>query len=74
MLTKCYIYKNNQEFCLQIKKRIICGKETFILSDLQDIKRFRGENGIEESIITYTRTLERKIIDTLPEEISFYPN
>ena len=30
-------------------------------------------NGIEESMITIKKTLKRKIIDTFPEEISFYP-
>ena len=32
------------------------------------------ENSIEESMITIKKTLKRKIIDTFPEEISFYPN
>ena len=63
-----------QEFCLQIKTRIMYGKETFILSDLQDIKRLCEESSIEESIITIARTLKRKIIETFPEKISFYPN
>lgn len=64
-----------KEFCLQIKKRIICCKEAFLLSDLvENIKRLREENGIKDSIITNTRTLKRKIIDTLPKEIAFYPN
>ena len=64
-----------EESCLQIDKRIICGKEAFLISDLLgDIKCLRQGNGIEESIITITRTLERKIIDTFPEEISLYPN
>ena len=31
-------------------------------------------NGIEESIITVTRDLKRKMIGTFPEEISLYPN
>ena len=54
-----------KEFCLQIQKCIICGKETFLLSDLlEDIKRLCEENGIEEFIITYSRTLKRKIIGT----------
>ena len=38
-----------EEFCLEIKKRIISGKEGFLLSDLvENIKRLREENGIEE--------------------------
>ena len=41
---------------------------------LEDIKYLREENGIEESIITTTRTFKKKIINTFPEEISFYPN
>ena len=45
------------------------------LSDLfEDIKRLRKENGIEQSTITITRTLKRKIIDTFLKEISIYPN
>ena len=53
----------------------ICGKEAFLISDLlKDIKCLRQENSIEESIITITRTLKRKMIDTFPEEISLYPN
>ena len=64
-----------EESCLQINKRIICGKEAFLISDLlEDIKCLRQENGIEESIITITRTLKRKMIDTFPEEISLHPN
>ena len=64
-----------EESCLQINKRIICGKEAFLISDLlEDIKCLRQENGIEESITTITRTLKRKMIDTFPEEISLYPN
>ena len=54
---------------------IICRKEAFILSDLlEDIKRLREESGIGGFIIIITRTLKRKIIDTFPVEISFYPN
>ena len=61
--------------CLQINKGVTCGKEAFIISDLlEDIKCLRQENGIEESIITITRTLKRKMIDTFPEEISLHPN
>ena len=41
---------------------------------LEDIKYLRQENGIEESIVTITRTLKRKMIDTFPEEISLYPH
>ena len=56
-------------------KPIVYGKETLFLSDLlEHIKRLCQKNGIEESIITITRTLKRKIIDTLPKEISFYSN
>ena len=62
-----------EEFCLQIKKRVICVKEAFFLSDLvEDIKRLRDEIGTEESIITITRTLKKKILNTFPEEILFY--
>ena len=56
-------------------KPIVYGKETLFLSDLlEHIKRLCQKNGIEESIITITRTLKRKILDTFPKEISFYPN
>ena len=59
-----------EEFCFQIKKCIICGKEASLLSDLlEDIKRLCEENGIEESIITNTITLKKKITDTLHGEI-----
>ena len=62
-----------EEFCLQIKNRVMCVKEVFSLSDLvEDIKRLRDEIGTEESIITITRTLKRKILNTFPEEISIY--
>ena len=62
-----------EEFCLQIKKRVICVKEAFPLSDLlEDIKRLRDEISAEESIITITRTLKRKILNIFPEEILFY--
>ena len=59
-----------EEFCFQIKKLIICGKEASLLSDLlEDIKRLCEENGIEEPIITNTITLKKKITDTLHGEI-----
>ena len=58
------------ELCLQIKKRIVCGKEAFLLSDLlENIKGFCEENGIEGTIITNTKTWKRKIIDAFPEKI-----
>ena len=61
--------------CLQINKGVPCGKEAFLVSDLlEDIKCLRQENGIEESIITITRTLKRKMIDTFPEKNLHYPN
>ena len=64
-----------EEFFLQIKQCFICGKKAFLLNDLlEDIKCLCEENGIKESLITNTRTLKRKIIDTLPGEISFYTN
>ena len=64
-----------QEFCLQIKKPIICGKEALLISNLlEDIKRLCEKNGTEEYIITITETLKMKIVDTFPEEISFYTN
>ena len=64
-----------EEFYLQIKKPIIYGKGALLLIDLfEDIKRLCEKNGIEESIITITRSLKRKIIDNFPEKISFYTN
>ena len=57
--------------CFRRVKPIIYGKEDLLL---RDIKRLCEKNSIEESIITIVRTLKRKIIDTFPEEISFYPN
>ena len=55
---------------MQIKKRIVCGKEAFLLSDLlENIKGFCEENGIEGTIITNTKTWKRKIIDAFPEKI-----
>ena len=60
---------------MQINKLITCGKEAFLIGDLlENIKCLRQENGIEESFISITRTLRRKIIDFFPEEISLYPN
>ena len=50
-------------------------KEALLLGNLlEDIKRLCKKNGLEKSIITITRTLKRKLIDTVPEEISFYSN
>ena len=61
-----------EESRLQINKRIIYGKEAFLISNSrEDIKCLRQENGIEESITTITRTLKRKMIDTFPEKIYF---
>ena len=57
--------------CFRRVKPIRYGKEDLLLSD---IKRLREKSNVEESIITIVRTLKRKIIDTFPEEISFYPN
>ena len=60
-----------------MNKHIICGKEALLISALpEDVKCLLQENNIEESIITTTRTLKRKIIDTftLSNEISLYPN
>ena len=39
-----------------------------------NISNVSKENGTEESIIKTNETLKRKIIDTFPKEISFYPN
>ena len=50
-------------------------RKLFSISDLrEDIKCLRQEDGIEESIITITRTLKRKMMDTFPKEILLYPN
>ena len=55
---------------MTIIKRIICGKEVFLFNDLlEDIKRL-----CEANSGTNTRTLKRKIIDTFPQENSFYSN
>ena len=60
-----------EESCLWINKRIICGKEAFLISDLLEyINCLRQENGVEESTITITRTLKRKMMHTFPEAIS----
>ena len=63
------------QFCLKIKKNpIIYGKDFLLLRDLlEDIKCLCEKNSIEESIIPITKTLERKIIDSFSEKISFYP-
>ena len=39
-----------------------------------NISNVSKESGIEESIIKINKALKRKIIDTFPKEISFYPN
>ena len=50
-------------------------RKLYSISDLrEDIKCLRQEDGIEESIITITRTLKRKMMDTFPKEILLYPN
>ena len=60
---------------MQINKLFLCGKEAFLISDpLEDIKCLRQEDGIEEFIITITRTLKRKMIVNFREEISLSPN
>ena len=51
-------------FLLNLKKRVIHQKEAFLLSDLlDDIKRLTIENGFEDTLITNTRTLKRKIAE-----------
>ena len=51
-------------FLLNLKKRVIHQKEAFLLSDLlDDIKRLTIENGFEDTLITNTRTLIRKIVE-----------
>ena len=61
-----------EEFYLQIMKRIICRKEPFLLSDLlEDIKRLCGENGIEESMITNSRTLKQKLLTPFLKKFRF---
>ena len=50
-------------------------RKLYSISDLrEDIKCLRQEDGIEESIITITRTLKRKMIDTFPEKNLHCPN
>ena len=44
------------------------------LENLLSVEKKLPEENREESIIIITRTLNRKIMDTFPEEISFYPN
>ena len=62
-----------EKFLLNLKKRVIHQKEAFLLSDLlDDIKRLTIENGFEDTLITNTRTLKRKIAERFPGYISFY--
>ena len=51
-----------EEFLLGLKKPVIIKNEAFLLSDpLDDIKRLSIENGLEDALIIYTRTLRLKI-------------
>ena len=49
-------------------------RKLFCSSIYMNISNVSKENGIEESIIKINKMLKRKIIDTFPKEISFYPN
>ena len=49
-------------------------RKLFCSSIYMNISNVSKESGIEESIIKINKTLKRKIIDTFPKEISFYPN
>ena len=63
-----------EELFLALKKRIVLGKDAFLLSDLlKDNKRLSEYNGLTEPIISNTRTLEKRIIDKFCGDISFYP-
>ena len=56
-----------------IKKHVIHQKEPFLISDLLDeIKRLSTENGLDDALITNTRTLKRKIAERFPDDISYY--
>ena len=61
-----------EEFLHSQKKRVIHQKETFLLSDLlDDLKRMTLENGLEDALITDTRTLKRKIAERFLYYTSF---
>ena len=61
-------------FFLALKKRIVHEKDAFLLSNLlEDIKCLSELNGLMEPIISNTRTLKRRIINKLLDDISFYP-
>ena len=65
-----------EKFCffLALKKRIVDEKDAFLLSNLlEDIKCLSELNGLMEPIISNTRTLKRRIINKLLDDISFYP-
>ena len=50
-----------EEFPLGLKNRVIYHKEAFLLSDpLDNIKRLRTENGLEDALKTNTHKLKRK--------------
>ena len=73
---KAEILQNDilDEFFLALKKCVIHEKEAFLLSDLlEDIRCLSEENGLDEPVITNTRSLKRHIIERFPDDISYYP-
>ena len=60
---------------LTLNKRIVRGKDAFLLSSLlEDIKSLIELNGLMEPIIWNTSTLKRKrFINKFPDDIFFYP-
>ena len=60
---------------MALNKRIVHGKDAFLLSSLlEDIKTLIELNALMEPIIWNTRTLKRKIlINKFSDDISFYP-
>ena len=59
-----------EEFLLSLKKCVIHQKEAFLLSALlDDIKSLTIEKGLEDALITNTRTLKKKIAEGFPEEL-----
>ena len=71
--TKYLIFVGVECFSCRLKNIFYMEGKLFSSAICLKISNVFEENGIEESIISVKKTLKRKIIDTFPEEISFYP-
>ena len=64
----------SKSFSCRLKNAFFMEMKLFSSAIYLNISTVSKENGIEASIITVNKTLKRKIINTFPEELLFYPN